>query len=154
MPDLSDLDPFHSGQVKNFYLLVLGQVWTKLTQFCISFPINYYELTMPCFMENSVDPDQLASSEASWSGSTLFSIEFIKWKLLTATFFITAKFFTTSIVFAQMYQFSLNLNSLQQKFSLTSNYLGTNSVVVKRVDCIWFHMEFEKSYAWYQQSKG
>ena len=34
-----------------------------------------------------------------------------------------------------MYQFSLNLNSLQQKFSLTSNYLGTNSVVVKRVDC-------------------
>ena len=27
MPDLSDLVPFHSGQVeKNFYLLVLGQV--------------------------------------------------------------------------------------------------------------------------------
>ena len=25
--------------------------------------------------ENSVDPDQLASSEASWSGSTLFLIE-------------------------------------------------------------------------------
>ena len=29
----------------------------------------------------------------------------------------------------------LNLNSLQQKFSLMSNYLGTNSVVVERVDC-------------------
>ena len=55
---------------------------------------------------------------------------------LIATFFSTAKFFTMSIVFAQMYLFSLNLNSLQQKFSLTSNYLGTNSVVVKRVDCI------------------
>ena len=25
MPDLSDLVPFHSGQAKNFYLLVLGQ---------------------------------------------------------------------------------------------------------------------------------
>ena len=26
MPDLSDLVPFHSGQVESFYLLVLGQV--------------------------------------------------------------------------------------------------------------------------------
>ena len=26
LPDLSDLVPFHSGQVENFYLLVLGQV--------------------------------------------------------------------------------------------------------------------------------
>ena len=26
MRDLSDLVPFHSGQVENFYLLVLGQV--------------------------------------------------------------------------------------------------------------------------------
>ena len=32
---------------------------------------------MPCCMENSVDPDQLASEEASWSGSTLFSFQFI-----------------------------------------------------------------------------
>ena len=63
------------------------------------------------------------------------SSDMIQWKLFTVTFFITATFFTTSIVFAQMYQFSLNLNSLQQKFSLTSNYLETNSVVVKRVDC-------------------
>ena len=35
MQDLSDLVPFHSGQVENFYLLVLGQV-QKLIQFCIS----------------------------------------------------------------------------------------------------------------------
>ena len=63
MPDLSDLVPFHSGQVKNFCLIALGQV--KLMQFCISFLINHYELTMSCCMENSVDPDQLASSEAS-----------------------------------------------------------------------------------------
>ena len=26
MPDLSDMLPFHPGQVENFYLLVLGQV--------------------------------------------------------------------------------------------------------------------------------
>ena len=26
MPDLSNLVPLHSGQVENFYLLVLGQV--------------------------------------------------------------------------------------------------------------------------------
>ena len=63
MPDLSDQVPFHSGQVKNFYLLVLGQVQCiKLIQFCISY-FNYNELTY-C-IENSVDPDQLASSEAS-----------------------------------------------------------------------------------------
>ena len=49
----------------SFYLLVLGQALTKLKQFGISFFINYNELTMPCCMENSVDPDQLASSEAS-----------------------------------------------------------------------------------------
>ena len=29
MPDLFDMIPFHSGQVKNFYLLVLGQVLNK-----------------------------------------------------------------------------------------------------------------------------
>ena len=38
MPDLSDQVPFHSGQVENFYLLVLGQVQCiKLIQFCISY---------------------------------------------------------------------------------------------------------------------
>ena len=29
MPDLSDLVQFHTGQVRNFYLLVLGQVQVK-----------------------------------------------------------------------------------------------------------------------------
>ena len=68
MPDLSDLVPFHSGQVRNFYLLVLGQVKINL-QFCISFEIT-------CCVENSVGPDQLAS-EASSSGSTLFLIVYV-----------------------------------------------------------------------------
>ena len=47
------------------------------------------------------------------------------------TFFTTAKFFTMSIVFAQMNQFSLNFNSLQQKFSLQPKQVKfTNSVIV------------------------
>ena len=56
MPDLSDLVPFHSGQVENYNLLVLGQVQNL-------YKVNYYEFTY-C-IENSDDPDQLASSEAS-----------------------------------------------------------------------------------------
>ena len=31
---------------------------------------------MPCFA-NSVDPDQLASEEANWSGSALFVIKYV-----------------------------------------------------------------------------
>ena len=33
---------------------------------------------MPCF-RNSVDPDQLASEEANWSGSALFAINNVNW---------------------------------------------------------------------------
>ena len=32
-----------------------------------------FKLLACIFMENSVDPDQMASSEVSWSGSTVFS---------------------------------------------------------------------------------
>ena len=67
MPDLSNVVPFHSGQVRNFYKLVLGQVQifkeSLIAKFCISYLMKYYELT--CCIENSVDPDQLPSSEAS-----------------------------------------------------------------------------------------
>ena len=57
---MSDLVPFHSGQVEN--------PWTStnvLSKYNSVFHIltNYYKLTS-C-IENSVDPDQLASSEAS-----------------------------------------------------------------------------------------
>ena len=41
---------------------------------------SYYELTS-C-VENSVYPDQLASSETSWSGSTLFLIVYVCLKSL------------------------------------------------------------------------
>ena len=39
------------------------KICIKLINFCISYLINYYEFT--CCFENSVDPDQLASEEAS-----------------------------------------------------------------------------------------
>ena len=61
MPDLSDLVQFHSGQVENFYLLVLGQVQIYKVNKIL---INHYEFT--CCIENIVYSDQLASLEASW----------------------------------------------------------------------------------------
>ena len=36
MPDMFELDAFHSGQVRNFYLLALGQVLARTS-------IRYYE---------------------------------------------------------------------------------------------------------------
>ena len=66
MPNLSDLVPFHSGQVENFNLLVLGQMqnlYKVNKNFVFHIFINYYEFTS-C-IENSVDPDQLATLEAS-----------------------------------------------------------------------------------------
>ena len=62
MPDLFDLVSFHSGQVEIFIYLSLDKYDDELIKFCISY-FNYYELTS-C-IENSVDPDQLASSETS-----------------------------------------------------------------------------------------
>ena len=41
-------------------------------------------------IENSVDPDQLASEEASWSGSTLFSPQYVSLNMknrIVLTFF-------------------------------------------------------------------
>ena len=63
MPDLSDLVPFRSGQVENFYLLVLGQV--QMCKYNAVFHILIYNLELTSCIENSVDLDQLASSEAS-----------------------------------------------------------------------------------------
>ena len=58
---MADRVPFHSGQVKNVYILSLNKVNTIL-YFIL---INYYEPTMPFCMEMRVDPDQLTLSEAS-----------------------------------------------------------------------------------------
>ena len=54
MPDLSNLDPFHIGRVENSYFYVLSY------NSAFHIMINYCELTS-C-IENSVGPDQLASS--------------------------------------------------------------------------------------------
>ena len=37
MPDLSDMVPYHSGQVENFYFLVLGQVQMYLANTMLYF---------------------------------------------------------------------------------------------------------------------
>ena len=69
---LARLVHFHSGQVENFYLLVLAQVQMNKVNIILSIVFhNYYEFT--CSIENSVDADQLASEEASLPGSTLFT---------------------------------------------------------------------------------
>ena len=70
MPDLSNLVPvlFIPDKLKtSIYLSLDKYKCIKLIQFCISY-FDYYELTS-C-IENSVDPDQLASS-----GSTLFTMK-------------------------------------------------------------------------------
>ena len=54
-------------------------------------------------MENIVDPDQLASLEASWSGSTLFSIEFIYDTELLRTELNFLFFETSKIFFGQVH---------------------------------------------------
>ena len=48
MPDLSNLVPLHLGQVRNLFLLVLGQVHRKLIQF-YNTSINDYKLTCCLF---------------------------------------------------------------------------------------------------------
>ena len=55
---MSDLVPFHSGQFRNFCLLVLGQV--KIVSNIINFLKAHFG-----YRENSVDPDQQASSTYS-----------------------------------------------------------------------------------------
>ena len=86
---------------------------------CDKFQLNH--------TNNSAKRDLDKASKPRYTVKTLHSIFLYNSKILYNV--------NNLIVFAQMYQFHLNLNLLQQKFSLTSKYLGTNSVVVKRVDC-------------------
>ena len=44
--------------------------WSK------SYPLSCWNPIHPDFA-NSVDPDQLASEEANWSGSALFAIQYV-----------------------------------------------------------------------------
>ena len=55
--------------------------WVKKSEiFFFSFTKNLILLntTTPTFA-NSVDPDQMASEEAIWSGSALFVMQFMNW---------------------------------------------------------------------------
>ena len=60
MPNLSDWYIFIQDKLKISIYLSLGQVQMNKVNTIL---INYYEFT--CCIENSVDPDQLASEEAS-----------------------------------------------------------------------------------------
>ena len=60
MPNLSELVSFHSGQVEKS---IDKYKCIKLINSLHHILIHSYKFT--CCIENSVDPDQLASSEAS-----------------------------------------------------------------------------------------
>ena len=56
MPDLSDLVPFHSGQVGNFYLLVLGQVQVYIVNKILYYiPINDTTLELSVFWPSDTE---------------------------------------------------------------------------------------------------
>ena len=50
-------------------------IWTKLKGLDNVLTLVLLNPDIPCFA-NSVDPDQLASEEANWSGSALFAIKY------------------------------------------------------------------------------
>ena len=62
----------------------LNIIWviSRWWQFSVVQLFQYYLLTLVLlnpdilFFANSVDPDQLASEEANWSGSALFAIKY------------------------------------------------------------------------------
>ena len=97
-------------------------------------------------IRDSEDPNQLASRE--WANQGLFclplcheiGIVYTNWRSIYSFSIGKEPIFgpasglrSSNIVIIG--QLRLNLNSLQQKFSLMTKYLGTNSAVVKRVDC-------------------
>ena len=52
------------------------KTYNVITQPGLERKLKAYFVLCPAFA-NSVDPDQLASSEANWSGSTLFAIQYL-----------------------------------------------------------------------------
>ena len=61
----------------------LYQVAHKISSWFVYFKVQVSDLTLLLLnttcpvLANSVDPDQLASSEANWSGSALFVIKYV-----------------------------------------------------------------------------
>ena len=63
----------------------------------------------------------------------------ICWFTCTVKTLYKSKFFTTSVVFAQMYQFSLNLiEFITTEIQFNVKSFSVNTVVVERADCIFF----------------
>ena len=59
------------------YYFYLPLYFQRKTISCeLSWPSSCWTRICPAFA-NSVDPDQLASSEANWSGCTLFAIKYV-----------------------------------------------------------------------------
>ena len=61
------------GLLVRLYLCMTG---TYVEIYTDHFPLHCWTRIYPAFA-NSVDPDQLASSEANWSGSALFAIKYL-----------------------------------------------------------------------------
>ena len=58
-----------------FYFIYL---FIFFTYFCMYVSLTFLLLNTTCpVLANSVDPDQLASEEANWSGSALFVIKYV-----------------------------------------------------------------------------
>ena len=53
-----------------------SQASTEYSLFELNLTLSWWTRIYPAFA-NSVDPDQLASEEANWSGSALFAIKYL-----------------------------------------------------------------------------
>ena len=52
--------------------------WKNISKYCLLFFLTLLLLNTTCpVLANSVDPDQLASEEANWSGSALFVVKYV-----------------------------------------------------------------------------
>ena len=70
---------FHSGQVENLYQLVLGQVQMHEVNTILYIVLIFWVIITSSHvsLKTVLNPDQLASEEASWSRYTLFTRELI-----------------------------------------------------------------------------
>ena len=73
MANSADTDQLASSDTDLDLHCLQNRVYTGSAGQELKLPWSYWTRIYPAFA-NSVDPDQLASEEASWSGSALFAI--------------------------------------------------------------------------------
>ena len=73
---LGELIMLQETQCCPYVLLYCAHLFLWFADYCIDLNPCPAEPAIPAFA-NSVDPDQLASEEADWSGSTLFAIKYV-----------------------------------------------------------------------------